>query len=143
MNQEAQEKMAVLYVEDEPDDVFFMSLAFRRESVQAEFKTVEDGRRAIAYLAGEEAYADRETFPLPRLVLLDLNLPVPSGFEVLQWIRQQEQFRELPVIVFSSSGRPEDRERACRNGATDYFLKPSSGLQFADTVRKLQPFLAG
>ena len=69
-------------------------------------------------------------------VLLDLNLPVQSGFEVLGWLRQQPQFKELTVVVFSSSGRPEDRRRAQELGATDYVLKPSSGVDFVEVARR-------
>lgn len=124
----------VLYVEDEADDVLFMQAAFRRLGLGVPLHAVADGQQAIAYLAGEGMYADRAAHPLPALVLLDLNLPLQSGFEVLQWIRNEPRFAALPVIVFSSSGRPEDRQRAAELGATDYALKPSSGMQFSEVV---------
>jgi CheY-like chemotaxis protein len=128
----------ILYVEDEADDVLFMQAAFRRLGLAAPLQAVADGQQAISYLAGEGAFSDRATHPLPAVVLLDLNLPLCSGFEVLQWIRSQPQFGRLPVIVFSSSGRPEDRRRAAELGASDYALKPSSGMQFSDVVRALR-----
>ncbi|MBA4138236.1 MAG: two-component system response regulator [Opitutus sp.] len=128
----------VLYVEDEADDVLFMQAAFRRIGLSALLHAVMDGQQAIAYLAGEGAFGDRSRHPLPAVVLLDLNLPVQSGFEVLAWIRRQPQFRQLPVIVFSSSGRTEDRHRAAELGATDYALKPASGMQFGDVVRAVK-----
>jgi CheY-like chemotaxis protein len=128
----------VLYVEDEADDVFFMRQAFKRAGLAEEFRSVDDGRKAIAYLDGLTPYDDRSTAPLPALVLLDLNLPIYSGFEVLQWLRQQPQYRDLTVVTFSSSGRDEDRERARQLGATDYLLKPSSGLQFVEIVKLLK-----
>jgi CheY-like chemotaxis protein len=127
----------ILYVEDEEDDVFFMKDAFRRVGPVVSFHAVEDGERAIAYLAGSPPYMDRGEHPLPACVLLDLNLPIRSGFEVLEWLRGQPQFQQLPVVVFSSSGRPEDRQRAQQLGATDYLLKPASGREFVDTARRL------
>lgn len=130
-------RLRVLYVEDEEDDVFMMREAFRRLGVEACFYAVEDGQRAISWLTGEEPYADRERHPLPACVLLDLNLPIRSGFEVLAWLRGQPQFQALPVVVFSSSDRPEDIERARRLGATDYLVKPTSGLEFSATARKV------
>lgn len=128
----------VLYVEDEADDVFFMRAAFEREGLAIDFQAAPDGARAIAYLAGEDAFADRTKHPLPSFMLLDLNLPLRSGFEVLAWLRQRTEFTALPVVIFSSSGRAEDRSRAKELGATDYLLKPSSGMQFGGVVRTLQ-----
>lgn len=125
----------VLYVEDEADDVLFMQAAFRRVGLAVPLRAVMDGQQAISYLAGEAPFDDRAAHPLPAVVLLDLNLPVQSGFEVLRWIRLQPHFERLPVIVFSSSGRPEDRRRAAELGASDYALKPASGMQFGDVVR--------
>jgi CheY-like chemotaxis protein len=127
----------VLYVEDEPDDAYFMRSAFKRAGVPAQFEVVEDGLAAISYLTGDKPYENRERHPLPALMLLDLNLPGLSGFEVLEWLRHQEHLRALPVVVFSSSGRPEDQSRARELGANDYVIKPNSGNHFADLARKL------
>lgn len=127
----------VLYVEDEEDDVFFLKNAFKRLGVDGCLHAVEDGERAIAYLAGLPPYADRERHPLPTFVLLDLNLPIRSGFEVLEWLRSHPQFKNMPVVIFSSSGRLEDRQRAEQLGATEYLLKPTSGIQFVDMARRL------
>ncbi|MDF3057137.1 MAG: putative response regulator, CheY [Rariglobus sp.] len=129
---------SVLYVEDEEDDIFFMRNAFKRLGIEDRFHAVMDGDRAISYLAGHEDYADRERHPLPSFVLLDLNLPILSGFEVLEWLRAQPQFQSLPVIIFSSSGRTEDRQRAENLGATEYVLKPASGAQFLVMARQLK-----
>ena len=125
----------ILYVEDEADDIFFMRMAFERERIAVDFRSVSDGARAMAYLAGDPPYDQRSSPPLPTLVLLDLNLPLRSGFEVLEWLRRRAEFQQVPVVVFSSSGRPEDRARAQGLGATEYLLKPSSGLQFGSVAR--------
>jgi CheY-like chemotaxis protein len=128
----------VLYVEDEENDVLFMQMAFERLGTPIDLQSVEDGSRAMAYLAGEGPYADRQRYPRPAVLLLDLNLPLHSGFEVLQWLRQEPAFAELPVVIFSSSGRPEDRARAHQLGASDYLLKPSSGLDFVNVAKHVQ-----
>ena len=127
----------VLYVEDEEDDVFFMRNAFKRLGYHDRFHAVEDGDRAISYLSGLEKYSDRASHPLPTVVVLDLNLPMRSGFEVLEWLRSQPEFKALPVVIFSSSGRLEDRQKAEALGATDYQLKPASGAQFLATAQQL------
>ncbi len=127
----------LLYVENEDDDVFFMRNAFNRLGIAGYFHAVSDGDQAISYLAGLPPYDDRELHPIPSMVLLDLNLPVRSGFAVLEWLRSQPHFRTLPVVVFSSSGRLEDRQRAEQLGASDYLLKPNSGAQFIELAERL------
>lgn len=131
----------LLYAEDEPDDVFFMRTALRRVGLSPELRTVNDGDQVIAYLSGRPPFHSRDAHPAPMLVLLDLNLPVRSGFEVLSWIRNDAQYRDLPVVIFSSSGRPEDRARARELGATGYILKPSSGLEFTQAAAELHRWL--
>jgi len=124
-------EIVILYVEDEADDVFFMRRAFEKEGFASHFRFVSDGGDAIAYLENGEDH-------LPSLILLDLNLPVRSGFEVLEWIRGQTATKDLPVVVFSSSGHNADRQRAQELGANAYLLKPSSGLDFQETVQLLK-----
>ena len=89
-------------------------------------QTVKDGKLAKDYLAGNEPFDDRQRHPLPGLVLLDLNLPYWSGFEVLEWIRQQPQLRRVPVVIFTSSNRPDDIARAYDAGANGYLVKPNA-----------------
>jgi CheY-like chemotaxis protein len=122
-------RAAVLYVEDEEDDIFFMRRAFAKAGCADAFHAVKDGKRAITYLSGENGEC-----PSPQVILLDLNLPLVSGFEVLEWIRRQPHFQSLPVIIFSSSGRPEDRSRAEALGANDYLLKPASAEDFVSVA---------
>lgn len=124
-------KKTLLYVEDEADDIFFMEEAVRRTGIPVELHSVADGRKAIDYLG------DPARQPLPAAILLDLNLPLMSGLEVLQWIREHPRLRNLPVLIFSSSGYQKDRDQARRLGANDYLLKPSSGLEFSELVRKI------
>lgn len=128
----------VLYVEDEPDDVLFMSRAFKKAGLVNALRPAGDGREAIAYLAGEGVYADRGQHPLPTLVLLDLNLPVVSGFEVLKWLSGRPELKELPVVVFSSSERQEDKVKARKLGARDFIEKPSSTAGLEAVVQELK-----
>ncbi len=131
-------KPVVLYVEDEEDDVLLMKLAFEKAGLGQALQSVGDGIDAMKYLAGENSYADRQRHPLPSLVLLDLNLPVKSGFEVLDWMRGRPELRQIPVVVFSSSDIPEDKARARDLGARDFIEKPSGGKDaFGRVVRSL------
>jgi CheY-like chemotaxis protein len=128
----------VLYVEDEKYDAMFMRNAFDDAGLGESLQVVTDGRQAINYLAGKEGYGDRAKYPLPAAVLLDLKLPIVSGFEVLRWLRGQPEFQALPVVVFSSSARDEDRSKARELGATVYMEKPGSPLEFPTVVQYLR-----
>jgi CheY-like chemotaxis protein len=119
----------ILYVEDEEYDVLFMRRAFARVLPQHQLEIAPDGHKAIEHLSKGSA--------TPDLVLLDLNLPLMSGFEVLTWMRQQPVLSKLPVVIFSSSARPEDRSRASELGANEYVQKPSSALDFGNVLKGL------
>ena len=77
------------------------------------------------YLSGAGKFCQRTDFPMPQLVLLDLKLPLKTGFEVLEWMRNQPDLRFLPVIVFSSSAQKADIDRAYQLGANSFVVKPS------------------
>jgi CheY-like chemotaxis protein len=118
--------ISILYVEDEETDVMLLQHAFAKAGIRNPLQTVKDGKLAKDYLAGDGPFADRKLHPLPGLVLLDLNLPYWSGFEVLVWIREQPHLRRLPVIIFTSSSRPDDVARAYDAGANAYLVKPNA-----------------
>ena len=114
----------ILYADDEPDDVFFMRRAFEQAGIEQPLHTVHDGSEAIAYLSGQGQYTDRKLYPLPSLILLDLNMPRSSGFDVLNWIRATPALAALPVLVMSSSGQECDIKCASLLGANGYLVKP-------------------
>ncbi len=128
---------AILYVEDEPSDVLLLHVAFSRARLPNPVHIAVDGAEAIDYLAGNGPFADRSQHPLPALVLLDLNLPKKSGFDVLSWIRQQPQFSSLPVVIYTSSVGLIDKDTARLLGATDYFVKRSGVSHIAELARSL------
>jgi len=114
----------MLQVEDDENDRALLKFAHERAQLPFNVIAVEDGEEAISYLTGGGAYSDFVSCPPPALVLLDLKMPLRDGFEVLEWIRSQEKFRNLPVIVMSSSGQDCDKQHAFRSGATAYLVKP-------------------
>ena len=116
----------ILLVEDDPNDVLLLRRAFRSAGLPEPGQVASDGEEAIAYLGGEGAFADRERYPLPELLLLDLKLPRRSGFEVLAWVREQERTSRLPVVVLTSSRQEDDVRRAYDLGANSYLVKPGS-----------------
>jgi CheY-like chemotaxis protein len=130
----------VLYAEDEPDDVFFMELAFQKMGASARLLTVRDGAEAIAYLSGDGLYADRARYPSPNLVLLDLKMPIMNGFDVLKWIRTTPSASSLPVVVLTSSGNDTDKSRAALLGANGYLIKPSHPDKLAELARVFKEY---
>src|SRR5688572_16141452 len=98
----------VLSVDDNDVDGALLERAFKRTSIPARLYRVSEGPQALAYLSGDGIYKDRESYPLPDLVLLDLAMPKMSGVEVLKWIRQQSIVRRTRVLIFTSSEKPED-----------------------------------
>lgn len=126
---------AILYAEDDDDDALFMQMALERVGIADAFARVEDGRRALDYLGGCGEFSDRQKYPLPSLLLLDLKLPLKSGFEVLQWVQQQPTLKDMKVVVVSSSGQQSDIERAQKMGAVDYLIKPSAPSRLSEIIR--------
>lgn len=143
------EPRTILYAEDERNDVYFLRRALKKAGSPHTLNAVCDGEEAIDYLTGEGPFADRARHPLPALILLDINMPKKSGFEVLEWIRQQPRFKSLPVLMLTSSSRSEDRETAGHLGADDYLLKPSDPRELIEIVKSLlerwlsQPAISG
>ncbi len=130
----------LFYAEDEENDIFFLRHAFKESGAPIALHTASTGPEAIAYLSGAGRYSDRAQHPVPGIVLLDVNLPGCSGFDVLKWLREQPHFERLPVIMFSSSARPEDLQKARELGASDYLQKPADGLAFSEIAEELQRF---
>lgn len=126
----------VLYAEDNADDALFMQMAFSRAGLKQKMLWVNNGEEAILYLDGQGQYADRQKHPLPSLLLLDLKMPIKSGFEVLDWLRAHPELKNLKVVVVTSSGQQSDRDRLQEMGVVDYIIKPSAPSQLAEVVRK-------
>ena len=91
----------ILLAEDSHDDAFVVRSTLKRAGVLNPVHVVTDGAKAVAYLQGEGIYADRDLFPLPDVLLLDLKMPKLSGFDVLEWWRSQPQLSNMLVVVLS------------------------------------------
>jgi CheY-like chemotaxis protein len=114
----------VLHVDDDPNDTALLEAARRKAEIQFRLENVSDGDQAIAYLNGSGPYANRTRHPWPTLILLDLKMPRATGFEILRWIRNRPDCKELPVVVLSGSELQEDIRQAYSIGANSYLVKP-------------------
>jgi CheY-like chemotaxis protein len=130
----------ILLVEDDPNDVFLIQRAFRRANIVNPVQVVQDGEAAVLYLSSQEPYADRDRYPLPILMLLDLKLPRRSGLEVLEWLRQQPRLKRLPVVVLTSSRENIDVDRAYDLGANSYLVKPVAFDGLLNMVKTLNQY---
>ncbi len=122
----------ILLVEDSEDDITIIQRAFNQGAIANPLAVVLDGEEAVAYLNGDGKYKNRDSYPLPVLVLLDLRLPRMDGFQVLRWIRKQPRFATVPVVVITASSAVKDISLAYQCGANSFMVKPSD---FQDVVR--------
>src|SRR6187431_55634 len=128
----------LLLAEDREDDILLLRKAFAKANLVNPVHLVRDGAEVLAYLTGEGKYANRIEFPLPDLLLLDLQMPKMNGFEVLTWIRQQPSLRALRVVVLTSSDRIQDVNLAYQLGANSFVVKPMDFDQFVGVSRAVK-----
>jgi CheY-like chemotaxis protein len=133
----------VLHIDDDANDTTLLQAAARSANLQFRLHNVEDGDRAIAYLSGAEPYSDRNKYPLPSLILLDLKMPRATGFEVLKWIRQHPELGQLPVVVLSGSELQDDVRQAYGVGANSYLVKPIGFENLVNLVRNITTLWLG
>jgi len=114
----------ILLAEDSPDDAELIRLTFQEAGVVNPITVVKDGLETIDYLVGNGCFGDREKYPLPCVLLLDLKMPVVDGFEVLEWFRDKHSLREALVIVLSGHREIWRVTRAYELGARSFLVKP-------------------
>jgi CheY-like chemotaxis protein len=130
----------MLVAEDRAEDIEILKLAFKKAQVHVTLRFVQNGAEVIDYLKGEGRFANRAEYPMPRLLLLDLKMPLKNGFDVLEWLRSEPGLRRLLVIVFTSSDLPHDIDRAFDLGANAYLLKPGKFERLQEIARALDAF---
>lgn len=134
------DEAVILLAEDRDDDVLLIRRAFERANFLNPLYVVRDGEEAIAYLKGEGKFSNREEYPLPTLLLLDLKMPRKNGFEVLEWVRQQPGLNALRVVVLTSSDQIYDVNRAYELGANSFLVKPLDFEQFVAMTKAIKGY---
>jgi len=117
----------MVLVEDNPADALMVRRAMEANNVQANLMVREDGEAGFNYLAQLDS---DPSIPCPVMLLLDLNLPLQSGADLLKYVRESTRYKTIPVVILTSSDSPADREKVARLGANRYFLKPISYHEF-------------
>jgi CheY-like chemotaxis protein len=133
----------ILLIEDNDDDVFLMRRALTKAGIDFPLQVVVDGQQALDYFAGSGPYADRSRYPAPTLVFLDLKLPYVHGFDVLVWLRSQAEWKDLCVVILTSSAEQRDRERALELSAKAFLVKPSTVQMVSDALQFLHECAPG
>ncbi|HTL58935.1 MAG TPA: response regulator [Candidatus Limnocylindrales bacterium] len=130
----------VLLVEDDFHDQELVRFAFQAAHITQPLAIVSNGQEAIKYLNGQGPYADRLTFPLPTLMLLDLWMPYVDGFEVIRWVRAKPGLKQLPITILTGSDSPHDLQLAYELGANAVLLKPLSLEKLSSTLKAATDF---
>jgi CheY-like chemotaxis protein len=131
------DKRTILLVDDSQDDLFLLRMAFKKAEFHSPLQEAHNGEEAIAYLNGDDAYGDRYKHPLPVVMLLDLNMPMKNGFDVLRWVHGKQSLKRMSIIVLTASMRMEDVERAFDLGAHSFLVKPSNLEDMVKMIRCL------
>jgi CheY-like chemotaxis protein len=127
----------LLLIEDSDEDFEAFGRIIRKLSVTNPIHRCIDGDDALDYLNHDGEYADLDKAPSPAIIVLDLNLPGTDGREVLEQIKQDEDLKIIPIIVFTTSSNPKDVEVCYRCGANGYIIKPMDVKQLKHTIQIL------
>lgn len=130
----------ILMADDDPDDRMMADQAFKQYRLRNGVFFVEDGQELMDYLHHLGQYADADAFPLPDLILLDLNMPRKDGREALTEIKNDTTLRRIPVVILTTSQAEEDVLRSYDLGANAYITKPVTFQELSETIRLLNIF---
>lgn len=130
----------ILVAEDEENDFFLLNWAFAKQNPQIVLLRVQDGIEAIQYLEGSDGYTDRQQYPFPDLLILDIKMPRKDGLEVLEWVRKHPQLKPLITVILSSSRQDRDVGLAYSLGANSYLTKPNDSVGFKDIAQAINDY---
>ena len=130
--------MNILLIEDNEGDVLLTTEALEETTLISGLKVIRDGEAAIKFFNGIVDPAD-----LPDLVLLDINLPKKSGYEVLAFIKGHENYMHIPVIMLTTSSSEKDIARCYKGLVNCYLIKPLEVTDFINSIKKMGEFWAG
>ena len=133
----AAKTISILLAEDDPDDRYLIGEALEENLVTNELYIVEDGEELLDYLYQRGKYNDKEKWPRPGLILLDLNMPRKDGREVLGEIKADPELRRIPIVVLTTSHAEEDITRTYDLGISGYVTKPSSFSGLLETIKAI------
>jgi CheY-like chemotaxis protein len=134
------EVVTILLVEDDPGHARLVEKNLRRSGIMNDIVVVDSGQKAVDYLFNAGDYENSKP-ELPMLVLLDLNLPVLDGYQVLQRIKNDDRTKNVPVVVLTTTDDAREVARCYELGCNIYITKPVEYERFSEAIRKLGLFL--
>ncbi|TET23152.1 MAG: response regulator [Candidatus Cloacimonadota bacterium] len=135
------QEVTILLVEDDPGHARLIEKNLRRANISNEIVNVTNGQQALDYLFAKGSFSHIDTSK-PLLLLLDLNLPVLDGYQVLQTLKTDERTKHIPVIILTTTGDTREISRCYEIGCCIYITKPVNYQQFCDAIHKLGLFLS-
>ncbi|MFI0458773.1 MAG: response regulator [Candidatus Thiodiazotropha endolucinida] len=130
----------ILLVDDSRMDVELTLDAFKEARLNNRVETSCSGQEALDYLFGNDHFANRNKYPIPDLILLDLKMPGVDGFEVLKRVKGTPMIKRIPVVILTSSKEEGDRALSYDIGANSYLVKPVAFTGFIDVVRQIEDY---
>lgn len=127
----------ILLVEDNQDEELLTLRALRKNGIGDRVFVAHDGLEALDFLFCTGAYADRDPYDMPQLILLDIKLPKMNGFDVLRHIRADQRTHLLPVVLLTASKEEQDLLEGYESGANSFIRKPVDYNEFEEFVREL------
>ena len=127
----------ILLVEDNPNDVALTLRAFKKNNLANNIQVVRDGAEALEFIFCTGAYADRAIEDVPKVILLDLKLPLVDGMEVLRKIKADARTQKIPVVMLTTSREESDIVESYQLGVNSYIVKPVDFEQFTQAMRTL------
>ena len=128
--------LPILIVEDDEDDIFFLKKAFQRIGLNEGLIFIKNGEDALNFLYSDRKHSKINN-PLPKLIILDLNLPKVNGRELLKIVKKDINLKAIPIIVLTTSNNPNDIVECYKSGANTYFIKPSEPIEFYDLIETI------
>ena len=132
-----QSRSVVLVAEDDDEDFYLLRTSLAKICRQVLLCQVRDGRQALRYLEGTGIYHDRQRFPVPNLLILDLKMPVLDGIDLLASLRQSSSLDDLPIVVLSGANIPDAEPISRALGAQAYYIKSGSSAQRLKDLRQI------
>jgi CheY-like chemotaxis protein len=129
--------IVILMADDDEDDILLTKKALEKGKLLNPLHTVQDGEELLDYLLHREQYANNKNAPRPGLILLDLNMPKKDGREALREIKSQDELKDIPIVVFTTSKAEEDIYRSYKLGVNSFITKPVTLDSLIDVMQTL------
>ena len=128
----------ILLVENDKNYIYILEQTFRKSDIRNPLKIARYGNEAILYLRSVGIYADRRNYPLPRLILLDITNPDKNSIAILNWIREQHQFANVPILILAGPGQDREVQKAFDRGANAYLVKRDNLTELISVIYSLE-----